>query len=263
MRDAAGALGGPNRSLTIGEHTGMHRIHWQGAWPDVGQTLAIDGDEASHALRAKRLRAGERVEVFDGAGQVAACEVQDSESGRRTGTLALRVLGLARHEPARPRVEVFAATPKGGRVDEMVEGLSEAGAASWTPLVTARTVVEPRAAKLDRLRRIAVESAKQCGRAWVLEIGRECGLAGALAEARGAAIVLADGSAPPYRPGSGADTVRLLIGPEGGWTDDERRDALRAGAVAASFGPHAMRIETAAVVGAAVVLDRHRGGARG
>ncbi|MBX3402665.1 MAG: 16S rRNA (uracil(1498)-N(3))-methyltransferase [Phycisphaeraceae bacterium] len=241
----------------------MHRIHWQGTWPDVGQMLAIDGDEGSHALRAKRLRAGERVEVFDGAGRVATCSVLDSDPGRRTKTLDLRVLETAQREPASPRVEVFAATPKGGRVDEMVEGLSEAGAASWTPLVTARTVVEPSPAKLDRLRRIAVESAKQCGRAWVLEIGRECRLADALAGAAGSALILADGAAPPYRPASGAAVVRLLVGPEGGWTDGERHDALRAGAVAAGFGPNAMRIETAAVVAAAVVLDRHRDAARG
>lgn len=236
----------------------MHRIHWQGAWPEVGQILAIGGDEGSHALRAKRLRAGEAVEVFDGAGQVAACVVHDPDSGRRTGTLTLRVLRTAHHEPPSPRVEVFAATPKGGRADEMVEGLSEAGAASWTPLITARTVVEPRPAKLDRLRRIAVESAKQCGRAWLLRIGHETALTDALADARPAALVLADGNAPPYRPDSDTPVVRLMVGPEGGWTDRERDEALRAGAVAAGFGPNAMRIETAAVVAAAIVLDRHR-----
>ena len=90
---------------------------------------------------------------------------------------------------------------------------------------------------------------------------RECGLADALAGARQRGV-LADG-APPYRPASGAAVVRLLVGPEGGWTEGERHDALRAGAVAAGFGPNAMRIETAAVVAAAVVLDRHRDAARG
>lgn len=238
----------------------MHRVFHDGAWPEPGSVVAVGGSEAAHALRTKRLRPGEPVELFDGAGRVASCTVEPAgEPGRkRERELEVRVGRVRFVERETPRIEVWSATPKGARVDELVEGLSEVGAALWIPLQTARTVVDPRPAKLDRLRRLATESAKQCGRAWILDVGRERTVSEALAPDAGVCIVLADGAGEAFRPdGAAAAVVRLLIGPEGGWTDAEREQARSAGAVVARFGPHAMRIETAAVAAAAIVLDRH------
>lgn len=239
----------------------MHRVHLEGAWSGPGSVVAIGGDEARHALRTKRLRPGEPVELFDGAGRVAMGEILPPAEarGNRERELVVRVISERVVVPESPRIEVWSATPKGARVDELVEGLSEVGAASWVPLRADRTVVEPRPAKLERLRRLAVESAKQCGRAWILEIGRERPVSDALAPDAGVRIVLADGGGGAYQPGGAAPlVVRLLIGPEGGWTEQERQQAQEAGAVVARFGPQVMRIETAAVVAAAIVHDRHR-----
>lgn len=244
----------------------MHRVHLEGAWSGPGSVVAIGGDEARHALRTKRLRPGEPVELFDGAGRVAMGEVETPTGarGNRERELLVRVISERVVEQESPRIEVWSATPKGARVDELVEGLSEVGAASWVPLRAARTVVDPRPAKLDRLRRLAVESAKQCGRAWILEIDRERTFSDALTPRAGVRIVLADGGGGSYQPvGVAPEVVRLLIGPEGGWTDAEREQARSAGAVVARFGPHLMRIETAAVAAAAIVHDRHRSAANG
>src|SRR5690606_33999030 len=131
------------------------------------------------------------------------------------------------------------------------------------PLAAARTVVEPRPGKLDRLSRVAGESAKQSGRAWLLRIGSSATLSEALSgtdAASGNLVVVADHSGDPYRA-TGAAEIRLLIGPEGGFEPREIEEARAAGASIASFGPHAMRIETAAPVAAAIVL--HVEGARG
>jgi 16S rRNA (uracil1498-N3)-methyltransferase len=144
----------------------------------------------------------------------------------------------------------------------MVEGLSEVGAAAWIPLRAERSVVEPRMTKLDRLSRLAVESAKQCGRAWFLRIEQERTLRDALARTEGTRVIVADAS------GVGADeiertetaVVRVVVGPEGGWTAEELASARDAGAVVTRFGPHSMRVETAAVAAAAVVLNRFGSG---
>lgn len=140
----------------------------------------------------------------------------------------------------------------------MIDGLSQVGAAAWRPLITERTVVEPRAGKLERLQRIAEESLKQCGRAWLLEIGSPIGFAAALrgAHERGDALVVADaaGGAPP--PLAAGAPVTLVVGPEGGLTDRESTLAREHGAAAIRLGPHILRIETAAVVGAAALLAR-------
>lgn len=212
--------------------------------------VVIGGDEARHAARVKRLEAGDPVEVLDGAGQVASGAVQGVEKHRDQWRVRVVIREIRRVEAVRPRLEVFAPAPKGPRLEAMIDGLCQAGAAAWRPLVTARTVVEPREGKLERIARVAAEASKQCARAWALEVGEPV----ALADAVSAGAVVADGSGETYRP-CGLPVIRLLIGPEGGWDGRELEAIRAAGARLARFGPHVMRVETAAVVGAAIVLD--------
>lgn len=219
--------------------------------------LLVSGEQAEHARRVRRAAPGDRVLVFTGSGVVAECEVVDAKRD-----LSLRVVERRAVEPERPRIDVFAATPKGPRADDMVDALSQAGAQSWTPLETKLSVVEPRKNKMDRMARIAAESAKQCLRAWTMRIGKMTPFGAALKAADGESLVIADQSGAPYRR-TGADAVRLLIGPEGGWTDAELAAATDAGAQVASFGPHVMRIEVAAPVACAIVHDAERRAAPG
>ena len=235
----------------------MHRLLTDAPIPDPGQIMAIDGDEAAHAIRVKRLEPGEAVVVMDGAGVIAEGVVHEAARGRSGPTLSVRI--STRREVAAPGlwpiVDVFAATPKGGRVDEMIDGLSQVGAASWSPLNTARGIVDPREAKLSRLERIAREAAKQCGRAWVLRIDRAMELADVL-RAGDARIIVADESGEPFAPSSINDQrpIHLLIGPEGGWAQGELAAARSAGAQITRFGLLTMRIETAAIAATAIIM---------
>lgn len=223
--------------------------------PDlVGMVVTIGGDEAHHAIRVKRLEVGERVELLDGRGLVARGELRDTRKLSRSGDWALDVVvtEAVRAVPLSPRVEVFASAPKGERLEHMIEQLSQVGAALWAPLVTTRTVVEPRENKLHRLERVSIEACKQCGRAWAMEIGPATALEDAM-RFNGVVIVAdASGGAVPElvsdRP------VRLLVGPEGGWTAAELEQLRAAGAAITRLGAHVMRVETAAVVGAGVLL---------
>ena len=168
--------------------------------------------------------------------------------------LVLEVEGHRIAPPIRPELHIFSATPKGPRLDKMIDQLSQVGAASWTALETEWGVVDPGDRKLDRIERIAVESAKQSARPWVMRSGAHATLDQALAPGGG---VVAHAEAPSYSP-TGAQEIRLFIGPEGGFSPRELEHARRAGAAFASFGPHVMRIETAAVAAAAVVLHAER-----
>ncbi len=224
-----------------------HRVHFSDlAAAAQGVPLRLEGDEANHAARVKRVRPGETVALFDGLGLVAHAEVTRAEAGKRP---VLEVIpGPARRvAPTLPRVEVWCPPPKGDRLEQMIDQLSQAGVAAWRPLRTARA--EREAFRTDRLERAAVESAKQCGRAWLLTIGPWADLGEALADDR---ALLADAGGRPAVPG-GADAV-LLVGPEGGWTPDELEQARAAGRSVVRFGPHAMRIETAALAGACLLL---------
>ena len=123
-------------------------------------------------------------------------------------------------------------------------------------------MVEPRSGKLERLTRVAEESLKQSGRAWLLDIATMLTLPDAIAHAKatGSILLFADQTGKSWRD-IASDTMNspaglsLFVGPEGGWTHEELVEASGAGAIITNFGPHAMRIEVAAVAGAAIVLQ--------
>jgi len=225
-----------------------------------GQPAEILGEEAHHAVRVKRLQVGDALELLDGRGTIALARVELVEKvSKGAWRLLARVERCESAAPVRPWVEVWSATPKGGRVEGLIEQLSQVGAAVWRPLQSVRTIVDPREGKLDRLERVARESAKQCGRAHVLRVGTRASFAQALREPDALGVrpitlialiggrSIADALAP-VRAGERPLSVRLLVGPEGDWTDQERDEALVSGAVGVGLGPHAMRTETAAVM---------------
>ena len=222
---------------------------------DIGDSsIELDGEQVDHARRVLRLRPGSEVEVFDGRGGAADATVQSIGRTMRVEITARRQLA-----PPRPRINLAVAVPKGDRAAMLVEKAAELGADRLIPIITKRSVVDPGRGKLERFERIALEATKQCGRAWLMqidaptpftEIVRQCA-----AELRLIADVAdAEGDVPAISPAS-ASSITVLIGPEGGWTDDERRAAAEAGFTRWHFAPNILRIETAAI--AAVAILRH------
>lgn len=229
-----------------------HRLYFSDLAAVVaGACVVVDGDEANHAVRVKRVRAGEMVGLFDGRGVVAWGQARRAESGKRA-VLEVVVGGVERVGRVSPRVEVWCPPPKGDRLEGMIEQLSQVGVAGWRALRAARG--EREAFRPERLERAAVEAAKQCGRAWVLEIGAWMGFDEALEDAR-AVVADASGVAVTAAGLPGTEPVALLIGPEGGWTPDELGQARATGRRVVRFGVHVMRIETAALAAAACLLS--------
>lgn len=224
-------------------------------------TLELDAEQTAHARKSLRLAVGDTVELFDGRGTVATGAI--IALGR-----TMRVELAERHtvEPPRPKLTLACAVPKGDRAATLVEAATQLGVDRLAWLVTARSVVEPRPAKQARFERIAIEAAKQCGRAWLMPIDPPAPLAHVLAEpARpGELRLMADvqdlHAGPTRGDGSSninavsaVSAVTALVGPEGGWTDAERTDARAAGYDPWRLGPHTLRVETAALAAAAIV----------
>lgn len=211
----------------------------------------LDEAESHHAARVLRLRVGDAVTLFDGAGRLA--QGVAASVGRRVAVRLSRVEDVPAPAPA---IDVAAAVPKGSRADAMVEQLSQLGANRWIPLRTQRSIVDPRDSKLDRFARAAIESAKQCGRAHVMQISGTMTLAELWRLEHDLRLI-----ASPGQQGGGdiaallrqAQRVLILVGPEGGWAEEELNDAALAGCRPWSLGPHILRIETAAAAAAAVV----------
>ncbi len=237
-----------------------HRVHAPLGSVSPGDRLRIGGDEAQHAARVKRLAVHDTLTVLDGRGRSALARIVKigKDARAREWELEVSIDRVQDHPRPGPRVEVWSAVPKGGRLDDMVDQLAQIGVDAWAPLRAERSVAGATEHKAERLRRIVVESAKQCGRPWLMELEAGGEISDAL---RSGAVVFADAAGTPFNHralGDDARAVRILIGPEGGWTEAETGAAVRAGAVRARFGAHAMRIETAAVAAAAIVLDRLR-----
>ncbi|MEM1166468.1 MAG: RsmE family RNA methyltransferase [Planctomycetota bacterium] len=223
--------------------------------PAPGDRLTLEGDEAKHAARVKRLVPGDIATLFNGRGLVAEAAVVDAKR-----SLTVDILSTHTVEPIRPRIEVCSATPKGPRLDKMLDQLSQAGAAAWAPMSTKLGVVDPRDTKLARMERITIESAKQCTRPWALEIGERCSFDDAMTPDGDTTLVVADARGAAYEPTGGA-TVRIFVGPEGGLVPEELDAATNAGARLVALSPHILRIETAAVLATGAVLNaEHAGG---
>jgi 16S rRNA (uracil1498-N3)-methyltransferase len=227
------------------------------AWPPhslprlyVAETLAADskltltGAPANYLANVLRLRAGDQVKLFDDrTGEWLAAI---SESGKRS--VVLDVGAHLREREDVPDLWLLFAPIKRGRIDWLVEKATELGVDRMLPVVTARTVVDR--LNLDRLRAHIVEAAEQCGRTALPTLDEPARLKTVLAdwdEAR--ALYFADetGGVPMVqaaRPGPAA----ILIGPEGGFADEER-GLIRAHAAscAISLGPRILRADTAAL----------------
>lgn len=232
-----------------------HTISIDGGLPRVGELITVIGDEAKHAVRVKRVREGDRVRVLTGGGGVALTEVH--ASGRDV------VLGVIDSwvEPAPvPFVEVCSATPKGPRLEKMIDMLAQVGADCWRPMNTKYGVVDPRDTKLERCKRVAQEAGKQCLRAHQMRIDSALDFEDVLDAPTPVQLVMADASGERYEshvssPQQPVQAVRVLVGPEGGFTDQEVEMAVRSGAKLVNLGPHVLRIETACVLLASLVRN--------
>jgi 16S rRNA (uracil1498-N3)-methyltransferase len=132
-----------------------------------GQEVRLDGDEGRHAAGARRIRSGEQVDVGDGAGRVAGCEVL---AAGRDG-LRLRALAVREVAPPSPRLVLVQALAKGGRDEQAVQTATELGVDAVVPWQAARSVVQwpaERAARgAERWRAVARAATKQSRRAWL------------------------------------------------------------------------------------------------
>ncbi len=208
-----------------------------------GMTLALDGAQANYLGNVMRLKAGDPVRLFDDRTGEWLAEV--TETAKRNITLRL-TSKLREREPV-PDLWLLFAPIKKGPIDWLVEKATELGAARLQPVITQRTIVDR--LNLDRLRANTIEAAEQCDRTALPELCEPVKLAALLKGwDAGRSLLFADetGGAPiakVAKPGACA----ILIGPEGGFTPDER-EVIRAtpGAIGVSLGPRILRAETAA-----------------
>lgn len=224
-----------------------------------GATIHLTADEARHAATVARLRVGERVKVSHGRGTIALVEAIEVSP---TDVQAV-VIEVTHHQKLSPELWLVQALAKGGRDEQALEQAVELGVSRVIPWQAARSVSVWRGDKVDkgqaRWARIAHEAAKQSLQPWWPEVAplhSTTELAGLCSEA--SVVVLDPDATLPLTAVvellSANKPIALLVGPEGGISDDERDHLVAAGAVVGRLGPTVLRTSTAGPVALALTL---------
>ena len=225
----------------------------------------IQGEPHRHLARVLRVRAGDQVTLFDGRGGEADADVIAVERDQTTLALGPRRQVAA---PAGPRIVLLQSLARGERMDLIIQKTTELGVHEIVPIAAGRSVARlpagesaPRRARWEK---IAQEAARQCGRADLPAIAEPRPLTEAIADAHGdegdhLRLALWEGSrSRPLRAALAGRSpapaiVTLLVGPEGGFADEEIAAAAQSGFEIVGLGPRILRVETAAIVAVAVV----------
>ena len=227
----------------------------------ASSSVALPEDEAEHLVRVLRLGVGDQVEVFDGRGGLWRAEVVHA-TRKSAAIRALEALPAAREVSV--ELTLVASVLKGDKMDDVVRDAVMLGVAAIQPVVSERAetglAVMTRSGRVARWQRIAVSSAKQCGRAVVPPIHPVMTLGRYWSEKTAAVRLLC---VEPAAAPSGVREVRsvakptaahLIVGPEGGWTVTEVTAARDSGAILMSLGPRTLRADAVPIVALAALL---------
>ena len=222
------------------------------------QTVTLTADEARHLRDVLRLKPGDEVYVFDGRGREFQCSV----SNTKRDSAELRIESEV--EPAKPesqlQLNLCIALLKGEKFDLVVQKATELGVTKVTPLITRYADIHLRDAadatkRVARWQRIALEAAKQSGRAFVPEISLPLAFEAAL-EIEGAGVMFSERGGEALENLTGASSITALVGSEGGWSDEEIDAARARDFHVVTLGGRILRAETAAI--AVTTLLQHR-----
>ncbi len=223
-----------------------------------GDIVKITGDDARHVSRALRMAKGEHITVCDMKGIEHDCVLEDFEDDV---CVTARILSSEKSANEPPyRITLYQASPKGDKLEYIVQKAVELGACEIVPFVSDRCVSRPdeksAKKKAERLSKIAKEAAKQCGRAILPELGDYCSFDSMLEQGKRAELKLflyeGDGTLPLCgvlrnisSEGKVPESVAVVIGSEGGFSLEETQRAAECGFILCGLGRRILRTETA------------------
>lgn len=235
----------------------LPRIYFEGSLAKGG-IFEIGGDQAHHLIHVLRIKADDDILVFTSEKREFLAKV-DAVSNK---VLRLKI-SEERSNVVKPwKTILVQAIPKAQKMDWVVEKATELGVDEIRPILTERVVKRPSGSScIDRWRKIALSSVKQCHRVTIPEIYPVQDLSECLE-----AIINTDAklvaALPHFSPSTFEkavqtalviQTVALLIGPEGDFTSSEMEEAKKQGWIPVSLGPFVLRSETAAIAGLAIL----------
>lgn len=221
-------------------------------------TALITGEEAQHISRVLRMKKGDEVTLCDGEGNFYEARLTDfNEKSVEAEILSVR---RAETEP-RVKLSIFQGVPKNPKLETIVQKLTEIGATAVVPMDTQRAVAKlDKSAKVERLRKIAREAAKQSKRGIIPTVSDTMSFKDAIKEAAKANLMIIayeeehETSLKSALQGKTPESVSVLIGPEGGFEKEEVEKAVALGAVSVTLGKRILRTETAPIAISSAIL---------
>lgn len=227
----------------------------------IDNKASVGGEEAAHMIKTLRMKVGGVFTAIDGGGYEYSCEITEISAGRVTAkVLSERLCG------AEPEVKLtlYQAYPKAAKMETILQKCVELGVSGFSPFISERCVKKPEkddAHKIQRLRRVAAEAVKQCGRAVVPEVTPVLSFKEVLQRlsAHGLCLLAWEGEKCVclkrlLQRNADVKDVALIVGSEGGFSFEEAKAMEKAGAVAVSLGKRILRTETAGMAAAAMIL---------
>jgi 16S rRNA (uracil1498-N3)-methyltransferase len=236
----------------------LTRVYLQGPLVS-GKRVKLEGSAASHITRVLRLRVGAALILFDGTGGEYEASIDKAHGGEVIVAVGAQ---QAIERESSLRLTLAQGVSRGERMDLVVQKATELGVSHLVPVLTERSVVRLTAQQSDRKvnhwRAITIAACEQCGRNRLPSVAAPValkdflqGAAGASADAR--LLLSPVGTAALNDVPRPAGGVTVLIGPEGGLTDEEEHAAVTAGFTALRLGPRVLRTETAAIASLALL----------
>lgn len=215
---------------------------------EEGRSVLLEGKPAHYLATVLRLAEGAELLLFDGRSGEWLAKIEGVAKKR----LVLAVKEPTREPEALPPLTLAFAPVKRAPLEWLVEKATEIGVATLQPVITQRTVVER--LNLERLTAIAIEAAEQCGRTRLPVLSESIRLDALLAAQAGRLLFADETGGVPLLSAVSAEPTVLLIGPEGGFTPEERERILAAGATGVGLGPRILRAETAALAAVSLYM---------
>lgn len=220
---------------------------------ELNALLKLSREEASHALKSRRLKVGDKVKLIDGEGGYAEASITQCERNN----VQVEIESIEQQQAQRASLTMAVALPKGDRAKVMVDMLTQLGVDEFVFLACQRSVTKLSENLSSKLKRAAIESCKQAHRAKFPKFYTEQISPFDLISKHGVnkLVFVADQHADQVDQGSSDQDMMILIGPEGGFSQEETSYLLEQQVNRLSLAPNILRTETAAVASAAWLLN--------
>lgn len=206
--------------------------------PDSG-TISLNSEQSRH-LKVLRVSENEQLELFDG---------QNEYTGKLTGPETIEITGKSEQKGiSGVKITLLTSFPKGKHLDFLIQKATEVGVDKIIPLISERSVVDPGENKSERMKKIAINACEQCGRTKIPEILPQITVDKIKNMKKDYdECFLAEKNGKKFEKISGKN-ILAIVGPEGGFTENEISEIQAAGCAPISLGSTELRIETAGIL---------------